>query len=113
MSTHCYFYLAQMNALIAWLKSTRFHMSLSHCLEGFMIFGPILAITRQPFTAALCVVVWYWSGKHYESMTPGDHATSWSAGWFPWQWTRYQFLDVLIPAVWFYFLAWCIEKLIR
>jgi hypothetical protein len=44
---------------------------------------------------------------------PASHHSIGSAGWFPWQWTRYQFLDVLIPAVWFYFLAWCIEKLIR
>lgn len=106
--------------LLAWFKATRFHESVSHCLEGFLIFLPCALLARSWWVAALCVMVWYWSRKklecEYDAMpenaTDASHVDTWAIGWFPWQWSRYQVLDVVLPAAWFALLAWPLARLV-
>src|SRR5260370_33668143 len=93
-----------MNKIIQWIKGARWRMSLSHCVEGLLIQTPATLVTRNAWFGALAVVIWYWSRKKLEVETssekPGQtHVNTWALGWFPWQWSAYQVLDVVLPAL--------------
>ncbi len=93
-----------MNRLLQWIKGARWRESFSHCFEGLLIQVPMTLLTTSVLFGAASVVVWYWSRKklEVEMAAQGANAThvdEWSLGWFPWQWSGYQVLDVVMPAV--------------
>lgn len=97
-----------MSALLTWIKGARWRESLSHCPEGLLILIPTALILRSWWVGAACVVVWYWSRKKLEceiAVSPGNHVSAWTTGWFPWQWSLYQVLDVALPAITSFALA--------
>lgn len=93
-----------MNAILNWIKGVRWRMSLSHCFEGLLIQAPVTLLSGSYWFGALAVAIWYWSRKKLEAelevATAGEsHVNTWTVGWFPWQWNRYQVLDVVLPAI--------------
>ncbi|MFM0165656.1 hypothetical protein PQR39_35140 [Paraburkholderia sediminicola] len=91
-----------MNALLNWIAGARWRESASHCAEGLLIQIPTALIAQSWWVGALCTVVWYWSRKKLEievAASPGNHVSVWADGWFPWQWSWYQVLDVVLPAI--------------
>lgn len=93
-----------LSSLLRWFSGARWRLSLSHCLEGLLIQAPVTAITFNAWFGMLAVVVWYWSRKKLEvEISNGadseSHAYTWADGWFPWQWSAYQVLDVVLPAL--------------
>ncbi|MFT4064352.1 hypothetical protein [Paraburkholderia sp.] len=93
-----------MNAILNWIKGARWRQSLSHCVEGLLIQAPVTVLTRNLWFGALAVIVWYWSRKKLEVEIAGEgsddtHVDEWTRGWFPWQWSAYQVLDVVMPAI--------------
>jgi hypothetical protein len=98
-----------MSDLLAWIAAARWRMSASHCFEGLLIHVPCALLARSWWVGALCVVVWYWSRKKLEvevSLSPDNHVAVWADGWFPWQWNWYQVLDVALPAISSFTIAW-------
>jgi len=72
------------------------------CFEGLLIHVPCALLAQSWWVGALCVVVWYWSRKKLEieyAVSPDDHVPAWASGWFRWQWSAYQVLDVALPAI--------------
>jgi len=105
-----------MNQMLVWFSAQRWRMSLSHCLEGLLIQLPIALFTNL-HVGALCVVVFYYSRKKLEIeeevKAPGaSHVTTWTAGWFPWTWDKYKILDVVLPAVSSYLIAFIVQEFI-
>jgi hypothetical protein len=102
-----------LTSLLTWIACARWRRSLSHCIEGLLIQFPLSLVVGNWWIGALCVVIWYWSRKKLEveiSAANGrSHVFVWASGWFPWQWTRYQMLDVLLPAVSSMLIAWAIR----
>lgn len=86
----------------AWLAGARWRYSLLHIPEGAILW--LACVWLGYGAAALGVVVWYWSRKKAEveavrwSEGQSHFDTTW-VGWFPWQWSRYQVLDVALPGL--------------
>jgi hypothetical protein len=91
-----------MQALLNWISAARWRESASHCFEGLIVYMPTALLLRNWWVGAACVVVWYWSRKKLEvevAADPNNHVKVWALGWFPWQWSWYQVLDVVLPAI--------------
>lgn len=91
-----------MSELLKWIAAARWRESASHCFEGLLIQLPTALIAQSWWIGALCTVVWYWSRKKLEvedAVDLADHPAVWADGWFPWQWSWYQVLDVVLPAI--------------
>jgi hypothetical protein len=71
---------------------------------------PVTLVTRNPWFGALSVLIWYWSRKklevEFERKGKQSTALVWKQGWFPWEWGWARVLDVLIPTVTSFLLAW-------
>jgi len=103
-----------MEKLILWLTSARWHLSFIHIFVAL----PIQLITAYLFNfwvGAYAVVVFFYSRKliecEEEAKAPGaSHATVWSEGIFPWQWDKYQILDVVLPTISSYLIAFLVAN---
>lgn len=102
-----------MSKFISFLTSARWYLSLVHCLIAL----PIQLITGLIFNVwvgAYAVVIFFYSRKLIEcedeaKTTPNQsHATVWTAGILPWTWDKYKMLDVLLPAVSSYVIAYLV-----
>ncbi|MFW6855290.1 hypothetical protein ACODYM_28785 [Burkholderia gladioli] len=90
--------------LLTWIKGARWRESLSHCVEGLIPLAVLTLVTWSAWFGAAGVVIWYWSRKKLEVEIAGEqpgqtHVDTWLAGWFPWQWSLYQVLDVVFPTL--------------
>ncbi|KVQ35736.1 hypothetical protein WK03_35295 [Burkholderia cepacia] len=102
-----------MSNVLKWIKGARWRMSLSHCFEGLLIQAPVTLLTGNEWFGAFGVVIWYWSRKKLEAETSIEtagqtHVDTWAAGWFPWQWGAYMVLDVVLPALTSFLIAYLI-----
>jgi hypothetical protein len=95
--------------MIAWLTAARWRLSAIHCVVAL----PIQLITAFFFNfwvGAYAVVIFFYSRKliecEEEVKIPGQsHATVWTAGILPWTWEKSKMLDVLLPTVSSYLIA--------
>ncbi|WP_062167718.1 hypothetical protein [Burkholderia sp. PAMC 26561] len=99
-----------MTPFIRWVLAARWHRSVSHCVEGLLVQVPVTLVTRNPWFGAASVLIWYWSRKklevEFERKGKRSTALVWKQGWFPWEWGWARVLDVLIPTVTSFLLAW-------
>jgi len=102
-----------MTTLLAWFEAARWRLSLSHLLEMWLVWVPVCLATQSTVIAGWAVVVWYYSRKKLENENAAGHAqnpaATWSVGWFPWQWSKYQMLDVLFPAIPSIIIPWFVK----
>ena len=104
-----------MKTILDWFAAARWRLSLSHCFEGLLVQIPMTLLLGW-YAGAVSVVVWYWSRKKLEVEIDNGHdanpASTWAVGWFPWQWDKYQVLDVVLPAITSGLIAYLGSKLI-
>jgi hypothetical protein len=88
--------------MIEWIKAARWHASIVHLGEMWVVWLPAYAATRSASAAACAVVAWYWSRKMTEvraAASPGNLLAAWRLGWWPWRWPWPLQLDFYVPAL--------------
>lgn len=94
-----------LKAIAAWGQRARWHASVLHLGEMWLVWIPAFMISESRSGAFAAVAAFYWAVKRTEvrlKLSPGFELAAWADGWTPGEWLAvdpYLLLDWALPTL--------------